>query len=106
MTHVSDMLPVFAALPANPGRVTAAANVTVAALEAAGILTDSHALTLATLFTLTDALDTAAANPSAKAYALAGLAAQIRDTLESLPAIAETPATDPWTVLENEIATT
>ena len=102
----AEMLPGFEAPQRPPGRVSAAARTTLDALDAAGLITPAHALTVATLFTLTDALDAAASNGTAKAYALAGLAAQITATLESLPTIPAADVADPWTALESHIAAT
>lgn len=101
------MLPGMEPPPACAGRVTAAAAVTLGELDARGLITPAHALTIATLYTLTEALDRSASNGSAKAYALAGLAAQIRDTLEALPTSpTEHNELDPWQALESHIANT
>lgn len=86
------------------GAVTKAARRTLQALHTDGHLTESHAVMAATLLTLTVSLDRAATTGRAKEYALANLAAQIRETWTALmPEAAEGGDDDAWTQLADDL---
>lgn len=112
MTTRDVPLPGLEAIEIEPGHLVAshggltplevAARRSLAALDAAGVLTEAHALPMALVLDLSRAV--AVGTRTGKASAAAMAAAQLREAFAMLPDLpAGTAEDDPWTLLVAEL---
>lgn len=96
-------LPGLEAPTPGEGPVTAAARRTIAALEAASLLDEYHAVMCAALLTTAQQLDRAARSSRAKDYGVANLVAQLRETWSALAPETTEGGNDAWDLLADDL---